>query len=78
MKIKDLFKRKSKKVEAKIIEPVNGIIPENGVQCHYCGKLFEIQPSKAFPTNVRSCDGNYFFQGKGYLCPHCLKTCIIG
>lgn len=86
MNIFKIFKRK------KISEPLKNdsanftpipeankkIYGEDYFNCHYCGKEIIIEPLKIFPTNVRSCDGNYFFPGKGYLCPHCLKTCIIG
>jgi hypothetical protein len=71
MKIFNIFKRKK---EPKII---NGAIPENHIMCNTCGKIFEIIPSKIYRTQIRALYQDYFFPGKGYLCPYCQKECII-
>lgn len=63
---------------APIPEAKQKIFGEDYFVCHYCGKEVTIEQSKIFPSSVRSCDGIYYFQGIGYQCPHCLKTCVIG
>lgn len=81
-----LFQRKKivepLKNDTTILKPIpevkKKIYGEDYFNCHYCSKEVIIEPLKVFTTNVRSCDGNYFFPGKGYQCPHCQKTCIIG
>lgn len=46
--------------------------------CHNCSKSFEINPSKIYPAKVRALYQDYFFTGKGYICPYCHKENIIG
>jgi hypothetical protein len=70
----NIFKKKQAEPDQNIVNKSN----KKMFICHYCKTEFEVLPGKTFPTSVPKIGSDYFFQGIGILCPHCLKTCIYG
>jgi hypothetical protein len=55
-----------------------GVTEISGFSCHYCFKKFDIKENKIFPIQVKLLYKEEYITGKGYVCPHCKKECVIG
>lgn len=81
MKIIEIIKKwftKSKPEKTEEIKQSDPVL-ENPFYCHYCHKVFNVNPEKdVFPLSVKALYKDYFFQGIGVKCPHCQKDCIYG
>jgi hypothetical protein len=80
-KIKNLFKKKivvQENIPDTVPQPIEIKSKQKLFHCYLCHNEFEVTTKMQFPTSVKACDKEFYFQGIGVQCPKCLQTIVYG